>query len=424
MSTDPSVSVQAQVRPGRAVDLYYMDEETALKQAIPTLVNTRFKQDFTNKSQGSSTFIIPPQNGVNQVIAVFKWAGKAQIEDCSGLALPRAWGYSALQSISVRYGGSAQYFFSGSQVLQRALRQCPSGTARDQLLTLGGNLAADTDLLNDQYAYVFLDLPHSATTVDGVTTTTVPTDLLNQQIVITAVLNPATSYMSRTGDPSDASIATNFASLDEAYFQVQQTIMDDQQDSLARRVDMNTHFYTLPLPSFDQQELIIRLQNSAIPQNQTLTGFRNGQLRSIQMWITKDSDTSGDVKNPWKWYRPGDLQVIYGGTVYADYGAGSSALWNLLNGRLSSSANNVDLAVVNDAFVESPVLQEWVSVPFAQPHLQESTTDVLVNGLEVRNGIINVVLRTPTAASDYNLHVVYVYNASLMFSKATCDYVF
>ena len=107
MSADPSVSVQDQIRPGRAVDLYYMDEDTSFKQAIPTLVNNRFKQDFTNKSQGSSTFIIPPQNGVNQVICVFKWAGKQSINDCSSLALPRAWGYAALDTVSVRYGGSA-----------------------------------------------------------------------------------------------------------------------------------------------------------------------------------------------------------------------------------------------------------------------------------------------------------------------------
>lgn len=433
MSADPSMSVQAQIRPGHEVDLYYMNSETSMKQAFPVVMNTRFVQDFTNKSQGSSTFIIPPQNGVNQIIAVLGYNPGTWTEaDASGCQLPRGWGYSAIKQVSVRYGGSSQYFFTGDQLLQRSLRQCPNGSARDALLSLGGN-ACDgfADLANGQLAYVFINLPHTATTADGVTTTVLPTDLLNQQIVVTCELNPQRDWIGTSG------ASTGFPpGFDIGYFQVQQSMLDDQQDSLARRVDMNSHFYALALPSFDQQKVVIpvTVKNSSL-QPYTLTGFRNGSLRNIQLWLTADVDNPiGGVgaKNPFQWWLPDQVTVIYAGTIYANYLNGSSALWNLLNGRQQPSANNIYQEPLNDDYVAVNSLTSWVELPFAQPHVQESTTNVLVHGIEVRNGIINLQLSLPAVATslpkyanaNWSINVIYVYNASLMFSKSTCDYVF
>ena len=435
MSADPSMSIQAQIRPGREVDLYYMNEMTAMKQAFPVCMNTRFTQDLTNKTSGSSTFIIPPSNGINQVVCVLGWnAGTWTTAGALGCALPRGWGYSAIKQVSVRYGGSSQYFFTGAQLLQRSLRQCPNGTARDALLALGGNATlTQADLVsNNQLAYVFLNLPHTATTSDGVTTTVLPSDLLNQQIVVTVELNPVNSWISNTGGGNGV-IPTAF---DVGYFQVQQSMLDDQQDSLARRVDMNTHFYALPLPSFDQQQLVIpaSVNNSSV-QPYVLTGFRNGSLRSIQLWLTNNVDNpsgSTGVRNPFAWYIPDSVQLIYAGTIYANYQNGSSALWNLLNGRQQPAANNVYQTVSTNTYSAANSLTAWVDLPFAQPHVQESTTNVLVHGIEVRNGIINLQLALPNAvtsqaaysAASWSLNVVYVYNAALMFSKSTCDYVF
>jgi hypothetical protein len=63
-------------------------------------------------------------------------------------------------------------------------------------------------------------------------------------------------------------------------------------------------------------------------------------------------------------------------------------------------------------------------LPFAQPHLQEATTNVLVGGKAVTNGIINLAVIPPTAGDDWVLNLIYVYNSTLLFSKGTCDYVF
>ena len=46
---------------------------------------------------------------------------------------------------------SSQFFFSGQQVLARALRQMPNGSARDALLQLGGAaVLAPADYANDR----------------------------------------------------------------------------------------------------------------------------------------------------------------------------------------------------------------------------------------------------------------------------------
>ena len=46
---------------GSREDLYYTDPDNCKVEAIPVEYNTRFSQNFTNLTSGSSTFIIPPK---------------------------------------------------------------------------------------------------------------------------------------------------------------------------------------------------------------------------------------------------------------------------------------------------------------------------------------------------------------------------
>ena len=202
---------------------------------------------------------------------------------------------------------ASQYFLSGQQLLQNALRQAPNTGARDQLLALGGAYAAGAvaaagDFAVAQRAYVYLSLPHAVPSSSG-KLPGIPSDLLTQQIQITCELNPLSSiFSSVTPTPVGQALPT---SLSFAEFQVQQVILDDQSNALARRIDMTSHALSVPV-NFVQQEVIIPLAN-AVGQSVTLTGFRSGEVRNIQVWITKDSDTSGAVKNPFKWYAPEDM---------------------------------------------------------------------------------------------------------------------
>lgn len=422
MESSLSESVQQLVRPGKCVDVYYPDPETAKKQCFRTTINTRYVQDFANKSGGSSTFTIPPNNGIQDIVLVFKVAALAAAA-ANGLGLPRGWGYSLIKQVSFRYGGSSQYFLSGQQLLQNALRKMPNGSARDDLLALGGNACTTATLQSDQFAYVWLSLPHTIPSAEG-KLPPLPSDLLTQQIQITCELFPVASIFSQAAG-STGTIPTSLAS---AEFQVQQVTFENQGDALARRVDMTTHALSYPI-EFTQQEVVIPLQSSATSQSVTLTGFRSGECKNIQVWMTKDSDTSGAVKNPFAWYPLSDVQMTYAGEVYARFDAGSGQLWNLVNGRLSPAANDVALAD-NGAgggagviTITTPRADYWLELPFAQTFDPVTANSMYMAGKPITNGIVNLVLTTPSAAADWKLHVSYNYNAVLSFSQGTCDYV-
>jgi hypothetical protein len=169
---------------GRVQFCYYPDPETAEKACLRTTQNTRYSQTFTNLSQGSSVFTIPPNNGVQDIVLTFELPqGGVGGIDYRGAGVNRGWGYALIKQVSFRYGGSSQYFLTGAQILQNALRQMPNTGARDQLLALGGNAAAggvanSGDFATPQRGYVWLSLPHCVPTSEG-KLPPIPSDLNN-----------------------------------------------------------------------------------------------------------------------------------------------------------------------------------------------------------------------------------------------------
>ena len=434
MNSSIAESVQQQVRPGTCVDLYYPDPVTAKKQCYRTCVNTRFSQAMTNLSGGTSTFVIPPNNMIQDIILVLE-VGDLTAITANGLGLNRGWGYSAIKSISWRYGGSSQFFLNKQQILQLALRKAPNGYARDDLLALGGAAVNATALANGpNYAYVFLPLPHSVPTAEG-KIPGVPSDLLTQQIIVQVELEPVSSLFS-TAAGFTGTIPTSFAS---GQFVAQQVLFDNQGDALARRVDMSTHALSYPLADFTQQEVIIPLGSLAggASSSISLTGFRAGECRSIHMWLTADSDTSGAVKNPFAWYAPENVVLTYAGEIYSNFTKGSSALWNLVNGRLAPQVNDVYLTD-NGAGGGAGVIvitngstDNWVECPFAQTFDDITAHSTYTAGKNITNGIVQVAFTIPAysktgaalGAQNWTLHASYNYNAVLMFTGGTADYV-
>lgn len=176
MESSLSESVQQLVRPGKCTDVYYPDPETAQKQCFRTIQNTRYVQQFANLSGGSSVFTIPPNNGIQDIILTFELP-QLDSSTSNGLGLNRGWGYSLIKQVSFRYGGSSQYFLSGQQILQNALRKAPNGFARDDILAYGGAFANATSLAAaPARAYVWLSLPHCTPTAEG-KLPPLPTDL-------------------------------------------------------------------------------------------------------------------------------------------------------------------------------------------------------------------------------------------------------
>ena len=332
---------------------------------------------------------------------------------------------ASIKQVSFRYGGSSQYFLSGDQILQNALRRQTSRASADDLINLGGLFAPNTATAGAwgaaaQNGYVVLTLPHSIPSGVG-KAHPFPTDLLTQQVQITVELNAPYSIVATSTGGATVPTAAN-VTLSTAQFQVQQVMLNNQGDALARRVDMSQNAYAFPC-EFVQQVQRINLISQATPQSVTLTGFRSGEVKSIQCWLTKGSDTSA---NPFRWYPISNIQMLYAGDVYARYDLGASQLFNLINGN-KASAFDGQLMANAAGVITTPttaLLSTWVELPFAQTFVDEDAHHTLVHGRSITNGIVNLLLQTPTAAADWVLNVSYVYGSTILMSQGTADFVF
>jgi len=416
-----AASVQDMSRPGEPLDIFYYDGETSKKQAFPCTQNTKYVQEFSNKSGGSSVFTIPPNSGIQDVVCSFSFAGLATP---AGLALPRGWGYALIKQVSFRYGGSSQFFLTGDQVLQNALRAQPNRSAANDLLTLGGNFATSgttPSLSVPQYAAVVLRLPHSIPSGVG-KAHPFPTDLLTQQVQITVELYPVGQIFSNNN--AGGVLPTQ---LDTAKFQVQQVVLNNAGDALARRVDMSVNAYAFPC-EFTQQVQRITLQATASSQSVVLTGFRSGEVKAIHCWLSKPSETTlitstSGVYDPFKWYLPLSIQATYAGDIYARYENSTSPLWNLINGNKTPAVDNLDIVLATPP-TSAAFLSQWVELPFAQTVVDEDSHYILSHGKAITNGIVNLDIVTPSSQSDWQLNVSYIYNATLLMSQGTADYTF
>jgi hypothetical protein len=208
-------------------------------------------------------------------------------------------------------------------------------------------------------------------------------------------------------------------------------MLNNQGDALARRVDMSQSVYAYPA-EFVQQVVRVPVANSASSQSLVLTGFRAGQVKSLEMWLTRGVDTtlgsstSGDTAgyNPFNWYLPSALRVTYSGEVFANFQQSSAPLWNLINSNKSNAFDNLTIAGAGSAITSTSSISQWVSAPFAQPLIDEDAHFIQISGRNITNGIINIDLTTPSAQSDWTLNVSYVYCCTILFSSGTADFVF
>lgn len=412
---------------GKVEDLYYTDPDNCKVEAIPVEYNTRFTQGFNTPGAGTSTFIIPPGNGLKHIVISLGYNAASLAAQIGNNALPQGWGYSAIQQISFRIGGSSQYFMSGQQLLAKVLRQVRTQTQAQALLQLGGSAvysapggAAGTgDFSVNQYAYVVVPI-WCMPGADGLNVP-LPADTLAQQVQITCTLAPPSAFWLNNGTAAPLPPAT----FDVAQFQVEQLCMVDRGMAIANHVDLNTHELLMPVV-FDQQELQVQIPAGSnvlsSPFAATLTGFRSGQVKSIQCWLTKNTDTA----NPLLWYAPAAATVLYAGTIYANYSvAGSSVIWNTLDGTKPPAVSYTKLTNngAGNLFTAASVQSQYAMLPFANPTGDDYSAEVLTHGKPILNGLVNLQIVAPTADA-YTLHVAYIYNSTLVFSKSSAEFRF
>lgn len=423
---------------GASEDLYYTDPANCKVESIPVEYNTRFTQDFSNKSAGSSTFIVPPGNGLKHVVICLGYAStNAAVRAQTGEnPLAKGWGYNAIQQISFRIGGSSQYFMTGAQLLAANLRMVRTQTQAQALLNLGGSeyataaeLAAPAAPL---FAYVVVPV-WCAPSNDGLGVP-LPADCLAQQVQITCQLNPASQFWINNGIAPIVNAPPQ--SFDTAFFQVEQMCMVDRGMAISNHVDLNTHELLMPV-TFHQQELQVAIpansNNAGSPAQITLTGFRSGQVKAIQVWATLNRSVAAgtgtlaqqqsDVANQLVWIAPSAITVLYAGTIYAQYTNGTSPIWNLLDGTKPVDVSTFQLSLAATPATTTSVASQYVVLPFGNVTGADYEAKVLTHGKPILNGLVNLQVVMPDA-NPYTLHVQYIYNSTLVFSKSSAEFRF
>jgi hypothetical protein len=194
-------------------------------------------------------------------------------------------------------------------------------------------------------------------------------------------------------------------------------------------VDLNSHELLMPI-TFNQQELQVPIPAAALGTSQsvTLTGFRSGQVKAIQAWLTLNrSDTAAnaatDAANQLVWVLPQAVTVLYAGTIYAQYNSGTSAIFNLIDGTKPVAVSTNQITMGAAVPTSSPVASSYVTLPFGNPTGDDYSAEVLTHGKPILNGLVNLQI-TPPTADPYVLHVQYIYNSTLVFSKSSAEFRF
>jgi len=375
---------------GDSEDLYYQDAKNSCIQSVPVEYNTRFVQNFSNLSAGSSTFIIPPGNGLRCPVVVMGFSSAALAGNTGLYTLERGWAYHLISRISWRIGGSSQYFLSGHQLLQRNLRMVRTKPQADALLSLGGNEAkVAADFAVDQFAYVPLTC-WAGPSADGITLP-LPADILSQQVQITVEMNPISSIFNTNTNPGGL-VGAIPPALTTAYFQAEQLVMVDKAQSLANepRFAAGEVSYSMS-SSFDQQEQVISLQATTAPQSVVLTGFRAGQVRSIECWLEDKRSTN---INKLQWTVPKSVVLSYAGVIYDQYRDGVGQLFNLIDSTKPSAVEQSVLAqpAAPGAMTSTAQLSRWVSLPMGQKSGADYSDDVLAHGKEINFGLCSKLI--------------------------------
>jgi hypothetical protein len=423
------MSTQDLVAAGVKQDYYYVDPSETGIQAIPTVMNTKYRQAFTSLSGGVQTFTFPATQGLNGIVLVMQLPA---IATPTGLSANRGWGYQLINNVQYRIAGSSQYQISGAQCLQEALSRCPNNQAIDNILSLGGSPFTNSSATlqnSDNYAYCWISLPYTTPTVDG-KKAPLPTDTLVQSCIVQVDIAPLSTIF----NVSVGAVAPPTA-LASGEFVAQQVALQRSSDALAQRVDLRTHSYAYPCEFVQQEIAVTGISNdfTAI-QTQTLSGLRAGRFKRFNVWLTNTADVTANVTNATHWYAPLQLTLLISGEVYAQYDAGSSALWNLVNDTKSPVVNDTHATFTTPTVTGARASQsQWAVLPLSQAVKSDPNTATVVKGLAITSGIITLQFSVPNKivttnaqppANTWVLHVSPVMESTMLFSQGTCDFSF
>ena len=361
---------------------------------------------------------ISPDAGISHVIIGFKLPEIGGALTYTGLALAKAWAYSAIDQIQWRYGSSSLYQKTGQQMLIEAIATAGSQSEANALMDLAGNaLKAPGDFAGDKlYAYAVIPLPHCGAQSGVECPNPFPSELLNAPIVITIGLKRQVDLFSVSPQVVAPVLPGAF---EEAFLQIRQINPIDRGQLMNISPSVSYAFPT----TFYQQVNSVALANTTDDQEVVLTGFRAGSCKGIHCWMV---DTADDV-NVNGFVLPRDMELSYAGNVIHRYKGVSSQILDTLYTDVPSYFNNsilsADVAPAT-TWSATDVITSWVHFPLQQRFEQLSAEFTQVSGLGIANGVMNLRLKTPTAKTTWKLYFVPYYDVALMFNNGNCEYVF
>jgi hypothetical protein len=369
--------------------------------------------------------------GVSDIVCRFRLPAIAGAVSYTNASINNGWAYQLIRTISVRYGGSSQYFWTGPQMFAQNLLDAENDGKRDALVNLGGLFAVGANCASAE-GLVYINLPHNSPRAEG-KPLPFPSDLLTQPIVITIELNSPASIFGG----SDATAPTGLPTqLDVAELQVNQEYMSDTADLLARRVDMNVHAISVPLKYFAQQEVINQFSagtnGKGIQVN--LTGFRAGEVKDIMLWLeVVNSADNSNGSAQWVWPGLEDTELRYNGEIFFKAAGRSSLLWNLVEDKKRAGFSTSVINYAADPATAADYFSTWTLVKFSQVDVPRDRMYDLVAGKPILNAVINLTFSMPdailtggnvSANTTVRLHAIYLYNASILCSRGTSEYIF
>jgi hypothetical protein len=251
--------------------------------------------------------------------------------------------------------------------------------------------------------------------------------MLMSPIVITVEMNYLPSIFSSAA--ASGSLGGAPTELESAYFQVKQVHANDRGDLMVATAD-RSKAYSFPTKCFYQNEIQVPIAANETDINVQLTGFRNGQVRSIIFWVTDNAATNPTlgarfVRNFTDYILPRDVQLLYNGTVYYDAKDTAAQFWNLVSTETPSTLEATVLSLVTNDLVSTPASRSWVEVPFGQVYEQLSGSHMYVAGKTIQNAVVNLSFKLPAnLASGGTLHAMYAYNCVIMCADGSAEYVF
>lgn len=430
MNYEITEATQSAINPGQVKDIYYYGETNTSKQAFPVVKNNRFKLQFANLGQGTSSFIISPNMGISDVVVRLKLPAVGGSVSYTNASLNNSWSASLVRTISVRYGGSSQFFWTGAQMFAQNMLDAENDAKRDALVNLAGTFAVGSACAGAE-GLLYINLPHNSPRAEG-KPLPFPSDLLTQPIVVTIELNAISSIFGGSNSVAPSGLPS---ALDTAELQITQEYMSDTADLLARRVDMNTHAISVPLKYFAQQE-VLNTFNAGSPASQqiNLTGFRAGEVRDIMLWleVQRTADNSNGSAGL-VWPEILDAELRYNGEVFFTAPGQSARMWNLVEDKKRAGFSTSVIDYTANPASASDYFSSWTLVKFSQVDVPRDRMYDLISGKPVLNAVVNLSLTLPdevltsgvvSANSKVLLHAVYLYNASLLCSRGTSEYIF